>query len=170
MKPDHVALLSFIAEAFESRTLPESVVPPKSSPTDIYQDAQAFAGKAWQQITCSELQEYYSAITGFSPEAFCYFLPGIFSSEIRENRPDLLINETLINSLNRGNAPNSWDDFFVERWPKLTPNECKATQQWLLWLSDSGCYEDLALSRSFDTLNLLLNQKSAFPLASWTRK
>lgn len=163
-------LLAFIAKAFEGRALPNSVVKAGSPATDIYEDAQAFAGKTWQQVTCAELQQYYSAMTGFTPEAFCYFLPGIFSAEIRENKPKLLINDTIINSLDRGNSPNSWDDFFLQRWPKLNSQECDATQRWLLWLSDSDKLQDVALSRAFDTLTLLANQRDAIPLASWTRK
>lgn len=170
MATDVGALLTFIAEAFKGRVLPQSVIEPERPSTDEYQDALSFAGKTWEQITCAELQKYYAATAGFSPDAFCYFLPGIYSSEIRENRPDLLINDVILNSLDRGNSPHSWDTFFAERWPKLSPKECEATQKWLLWLTDSGRYNDAALSRAFDTLNLLANQKSAIPLASWTRK
>ena len=163
-------LLSFIKEAFSDRLAPQSVVEAGHPPTDEYEDALAFEGKFWNELTCSDLQKYHAATSGFSPEAFCYFLPGIYSAGIRENRPDLIVNGSLISSLDRGNAPNSWDDFFLERWPKLTPKECEATQRWLLWLSDSGKENDIALSRAFDTLTVLSNQQHAIPLASWPRK
>jgi len=163
-------LLTIIAEAFEGRVMPESVIEAGSPNTDNYEDAQKFAGKTWQQITCAEIQKYYDAIFGFSPEAFRYFLPGIYSAGIRENMPNLITNSALVGCLDRGNAPNSWDDFFAERWPQLTPKECEATQKWLLWLSDSGGHEDIALSRAFDTLNILANQKGATPIASWVKK
>jgi hypothetical protein len=170
MKPGIEELLSFIAEAFQSRAIPKFIVEPGSPDTDIYQDAQHFAGRAWEQLTCAELQQYHSATAGFSPEAFCYFLPGIYSAGIKENQPNLIVNDALVGSLDRGNAPNSWDEFFLQRWPQLTPQECAATQRWLLWLSDSGNLQDIALSRAFDTLNLLTNQREAIPLAAWSRK
>lgn len=170
MKPSLNQLLFFIAEAFRHREMPKSVVKDGYPETDEYEDAQKFLGKKWEDLKCNELEEYCAAMAGFTPEAFCYFLPGIFSSEIRENRPNLLINDTIINTLNRSNTPQSWDNFFAARWPNLNAAECEATQMWLLWLSDYGDYEDIVLSRAFDTLNLLTNQKTAIPLASWEAK
>ncbi|MEZ0260601.1 MAG: DUF6714 family protein [Alphaproteobacteria bacterium] len=170
MQEDIEALLTFIAEAFKDRAMPETVIKAESPDSDLYEDAQEFTGKAWQQITCAELQQYYDAIFGFSPEAFRYFLPGIYCAGIRENQPNLIVNSSLVSCLDRGNAPNSWDDFFAKRWPQLSPKECEATQKWLLWLSDCGACEDIALSRAFDTLNILANQKGAIPIASWVKK
>jgi hypothetical protein len=74
--------------------------------------------------------------------------------------------------LDRSNTPSSWDDFFLERWPTLTPEECEATQRWLLWLADFDPppIADASLSRAFDTVNLLASQKGATPLAMWTHK
>ncbi len=169
MKLDIEETLAFIAASFKHRELPKVVVDEEGRETDIYQDARIFTGKRWTEVTCAELQEYSAAIFGFSPEAFCYFLPGIYTAGLREERPDLLMSNAIVGGLNRGNAPDTWDEFFAKRWPQLSPDECEATQKWLLWLSESGQFEDIVLSRAFDTLELLRNQKNAIPIASWVR-
>lgn len=68
----------------------------------------------------------------------------------------------------------SWDDFFRERWPQLTPRECEATQRWILWLEefDPPPIEDasLSLSRAYDTIDLLAHQTGATRMAAWSRK
>jgi hypothetical protein len=96
----------------------------------------------------------------------------IYVAGMREWRPDLLVNDALIIGLDRGNAPASWGDFFRERWPRLTPQECEATQRWILWLSefDPPPIEDASLSRAYDTMDLLAHQTGATPIAAWSRK
>lgn len=164
--------LSFIEQAFGARARPEQVRD-MSRPTDeIYGDADAFAGMDWRDVTCDLLDKHSDAVHGFSPEAFCYYLPGIYSAGMREGRPDLLVNHSLIMGLDRGNAPASWDDFFRERWPRLTPQECEATQRWILWLEefDPPPISDASLSRAYDTMDLLAHQAGATPIAAWSRK
>lgn len=162
-----VSTLGFIENAFGRRARPARVVSAEHPPTEIYADAEAFAGKDWREITCQILDSHSDAVFGLLPEAFCYFLPGIFSAGIREARPDLLVNQSLIMTLDRGNSPASWDDFFRARWPKLTPAECEATQKWILWLEDFDPppIEDASLSRAYDTMDLLARQDAAVPLA-----
>ena len=162
-------LLALIEEAFAFRQAPLVVVKDHHPPTDEYEDAKAFQGKQWQEITCADLDQHFAAVHGFSPAAFCYFLPGIFSAGIREGRPDLLVNDSLVTTLDRGNAPSSWDDFFKARWPMLSSKECEATQNWLLWLAeaDPPVISDASLSRAYDTLAVLANKDQATPLAGW---
>lgn len=164
--------LTFIEKAFAARARPEQVRDMTRPLDEIYGDADAFAGMDWREVTCAMLEKHFEAISGFSPAAFCYFLPGIYSAEIREGRPGLLVNDGLINTLDRGNAPASWDDFFRERWPKLTPMECEATQRWILWLTefDPPPIADASLSRAYDTMDLLAHQAGATPIAAWPRK
>jgi hypothetical protein len=166
-----MTLLTFIEEAFAARQQPSVVVVEGHPPTDEYEDAKAFQGRNWREITCAELDMHPAAIFGFAPAAFCYFLPGIYSAGIRELRPDLLVNASLITMLDRANLASSWDAFFAARWPKLNPRECEATQRWLLWLADSQplLMADASLARSYDTMDLLAKQQGATPLASWPR-
>ena len=164
--------LNFIETAFAARGPPERVRDMSRPADDIYADADAFAGMHWRDVTCAMLDKHYDAIYGFSPPAFCYFLPGIYTAGIRERRPDLLVNQGLIMTLDRGNTPASWDEFFRERWPSLTPQECEATQRWILWLAefDPAPITDTSLSRAYDTMDLLAHQTGATPIAAWSRK
>jgi hypothetical protein len=160
-----------IEVAFAARGRPESMRDITRDADEVYGDADAFAGIDWRDITCAMLEKHYDAIYGFSPAAFCYFLPGIYTAGIREDRPDLLVNQGLIATLDRGNSPASWDEFFRERWPKLTSRECEATQRWILWLDefDPPIIPDASLTRAYDTMDLLANQGLATPIAAWPK-
>lgn len=57
-----------------------------------------------------------------APEAFCYYLPGIFSAGIKENKPWLVVNQSLVDMLDRSPDPDAWDDFFL-RSVASTPRE-----------------------------------------------
>jgi hypothetical protein len=162
-------LISKIERAFAERKPPVQVVNDGHPPTEIYADAMAFHGKTWLDLTVQDLEKHSDAVYGFTPQAFCYYLPGIFLTGLRENRPDLLVNHALIVTLDRGNAPLSWDDFFSVRWPTLNVNECAASQEWILWLADANppVASDTSLSRAYDTLAIIGNKDSAIPLAGW---
>jgi hypothetical protein len=166
MKQDE--LIRLISEAFAHRVRPASVVYEGCPPTELYSDAFFFADKTASELTCEDLTTYCDAISGFSAAAFCYFLPGILIATVRENRPDLIIAGSIVQQLNRSNMPSSWDDFFSERWPKLSREECRAVQNWVLWLTECRppVFEDNSLSRAFDTLELLANCDAVTPLAS----
>ncbi len=159
--------LSSIREAFAHRSLPMLVVRSDAPDTDEYDDARHFQGRTWESLTCAELDAHQDAMFGFSPEAFCYFLPGVLSAGIRENRPDLLVNTSLVMTLDRSNTPTSWDDFFAKRWPSLTAQECLAVQDWLLWLTEAHPHSvpESSLGRAFDTMQLLVDSATATPLA-----
>lgn len=161
-------LLELIENAFLHRLKPKEIVRADAPLTDVYQDAATFHNKEWQSIECEELDKYPAALSGFTPEAFCYFLPGVFSAGIREKRVDLYANSILISMLDRGNGPSSWDDFFIERWCSLNSAECSAVQHWVMWLSsvDPPEFTDSELSRAFDTLEILANNSIAVPIAS----
>ena len=108
-------ILDDIHEAFSHRSLPAQVTPRAAPDTDEYTDAQFFHGRGWETVTCSEWQSHPAAMFGFNPEAFCYFLPSVFTVGIRENQPDLLVNSSLVMTLDRSNTPSSWDNFFAKR-------------------------------------------------------
>lgn len=128
-----------------------------------HDDVMSFWGKAWSCVTGSQLEKHFEAIFWFTPEAFCYYLPGIFTVGIQENKPWLIVNHSLVNMLDRSTDPSSWDDFFVARWSQLTARECEATQGWVLWLSsfNDSSYSESSLARAFDTLDLLRQRAKA---------
>src|SRR5437868_1093142 len=75
-------LLSQISTAFSVRVSPVTVIPPSHPTTHEYIEALHFQGRDWRAITCDEWASYSDAIYAFSPSAFCYFLPGMLSSEV----------------------------------------------------------------------------------------
>jgi hypothetical protein len=162
-----MSLTSRIKEAFSKRDKPVNVIPPDAPPTDEYQDALHFYGLDRYAITCQELDDYPSAVSAFTSEAFLYYLPGIYVAGMNENRADMQIYSTLVYGLDRSNMPSSWDDHFLKRWARLTPDECRASQDWLLWLRKfDGLFPyGNELSRAFDTLTVISNSSHAYPLA-----
>lgn len=162
-----MTLLEEIESAFSEREMPLSTTKKNAPATDEYTEAQWFGGKHWKTLSCADFDRLPSAIFGFSPEAFCFYLPGIMTASVRENYPDLMMNQSIINMLDRIAAPSSWDDFFGARWPLLSPTECGAVQQWILWLTefDPPIFSDGSLSRAYDTIELIALQRRAVPLA-----
>lgn len=153
---DEMKLLTQISTAFSTRVSPADVVQPGHPATHEYEEAFHFQGRDWCEITCDEWTSYSDAIYAFSPPAFCYFLPGMLSSGLREDRADQLITSTLLGMLDRGPSMETWDVFFAERWPLLTAEECRAVQQWILWLANQSTgFDDDALMRSYETLEML---------------
>lgn len=149
-------LLAQLAAAFDNRSAPEDVVSPDHPDTYEYQEALHFEAVDWRNTTCDEWQEYADSIYAFLPEAFCYFLPGILSAEIKEGRPDLLLTSALLNMLDRSPNKDTWDTFFIERWLLLAEEECQAVQQWIIWLADQKIgLDDDALMRAYETLEML---------------
>jgi len=116
-----------------------------------------FKNNHWSELTCTQLEAHYEGIYWLSPEAFCYFLPRIISAGIRENKPDLMIYNSIIEMLDRSPDPSSWDRFFIDRWTMLSSIECEAVQEWVLWLADnvSNTYYENSFNRAFESLELL---------------
>jgi len=159
----NVNALRLIEEAFGHRRMPGLFLVSEKLAAHEFADVISFLGIPWSSVTGLQLEEHFEAISWFTPEAFCYYLPGILSAGIRENKPWLMMNHSLINMLDRSPDPASWDDVFLARWPQLTAKECEAMQAWVLWLSslEDGSYWEGSLSRAFDTLELLRQRTSA---------
>jgi hypothetical protein len=153
-------LKELIAAAFNKRQRPDKAVAELAPDTCEYQDAAIFNGKDWQDISVDLLRQHSDAVYGFSPEAFCYYLPGIMTACIQGGNVRLACVDALINSLNRSPNPDYWDDFFVKRWTLLSDDELGALQQWTLWLLevDPAYFEEGGLDRVMDTLDLLLKR------------
>lgn len=130
-------LLDSIDESFCWRSMPARTTTADHPPTDIYDDANAFAGIAWQDCDSHMWQKFPGAIFGFSPYAFCYYLPGAMTASV-EDSPDLLVVASIIGMLKRANGTSSCDDFFSERWRKFEGNEYKEVRKWLIWLKEKA--------------------------------
>ncbi len=149
-----------ITEAFAPRVCPNYVVISEHPDTCEYSDALQFQGCDWRDTTCAKWSIFPDAIYGFCPAAFCYFLPGIICAQLKEDRPDLLVNSSLIAMLDRSEIVEYWDVFFVDRWPLFTRQECLAIQEWVLWLSSkaTGIFSETSLTRSYTTLEILISR------------
>lgn len=147
-----------IGKAFSERKFPEVICHPEKLSDDEYREATAFAVSHWLNLDTDILESYYEAIFWLTPEAFCYYLPGILKAGMEDGIPDLLINHALINMLDRSPVIEYWDDFFRERWLKLNKEELSVISEWILWLTsfEKTGYDDISLTRAFDTIELLM--------------
>ena len=155
-------LLCNIELAFKNRTKPKLFLLDNQIAEHEYQDIKDLINKHWSEIDCLWLEKHFEFINWLTPEAFCYYLPGILSASIKQREPELIVNHSIIQLLDRTLDINSWDEFFEKRFSMLNIEENKVVQEWLLWLSSFNeiSISDSSLSRAFDTLDLLINQKA----------
>lgn len=158
-----------IFSAFSSRERPSAVLNDSmvGAESEDYDDAAFFTGKTNREIRSEDLENHPDCVFGFSPQAFLYYLPSIFSCAVEDDRPDLLVIHSLVSMLDRSNRPSTWDNFFSSRWPCLNNMECEATLKWLVWLSrfSNLSIENNSLTRAFDTITLIQEQALAYPIA-----
>ena len=158
--------------AFAGRAAPATVVPEECRGRYGHEDASGFVGVARDSLTCDFIERYPDAIPEFSPGAFLYFLPGIVCAGMREGRRGLLAFHHIIRQLDRFNPPDSRDEYCIARYAALNPAECRALQQWVLWLADDDAphFSPSELERAFDTLELISTIGEAVPPAmAWYR-
>ncbi len=86
-----VSLIEKTKLAFSWRLMPERTVRQGHPPTDIYDDAQYFCGRRWESILPYELEHYYSAFSGFTNEAFRYYLPAVVNARVANIQPNLIL-------------------------------------------------------------------------------
>ena len=156
-RPENPALLKALSAAFGERCRPEVLVGSDQLSKDELAEVMAFSGRHWSEVTCDLLEENRDALFWFSPEAFCFYLPGVLSCGIAEDRPDLLAYDAILGMLDRSPEPAYWDDFFLARWPLLSAEECEACQSWLRWLDSAGAElrREGSVFRALETLDLL---------------
>ncbi|KAF1035081.1 MAG: hypothetical protein GAK33_04989 [Burkholderia lata] len=156
-------IMRHLRAAFSERVRPTSVVPAVSSNTNDYSDALHFSNLLWDETSAHDWTTYADAIYRFTPDAFCYFLPGIMRVSVEDNQVALTVVESLIGSLDRSPVAEYWDDYFLQRWPKLTDIECDAVIEWIGWLNEhplSPFAKDTIL-RACETLELVKMHRTA---------
>src|SRR5438874_12790142 len=94
-----VSMLRLIEEAFSHRSMPKVFLVSEQLAAHERDDVMAYWGKPWSTLTTLQLEKHFEAISWFSPQAFCYYLPGILSAGIRENKPWLIVNHSLVDVL-----------------------------------------------------------------------
>ena len=74
--------------AFFNRSTPLEITNSKQL-TDIeYEEVMSFEGMHWQDVTFSQIEQNSDAVFWFSPDVFCYYLPGILEAGLTESRWD----------------------------------------------------------------------------------
>ncbi len=153
--------LDLIARAFTDRALPTTMTDSKQLSDAEYEEAMSFDGLRWQEVTFERIERNSDAVFWFSPEAFRYYLPGLLSAGLKENRWDANCYDALIGMLDRSAKPDYWDDFFLPRWPLLTAAELSAVAGWVGWLESAqpDAFHDNSYARVRETLALLMARR-----------
>lgn len=153
-------LIFKIVEAFRSRKKPTILVGSNELTCDEIEGVHAVGAYSWEETTGDLWEMHSDVLSWFSPSAFCYYVPGVMVSSIRDNEPNLIVVSNLVAMLDRSPNPNWWDEFFVERWPLLTTKECSVLREWLIWLSSVGAssLDENGLDRALETVELLISR------------
>lgn len=152
--------IEFIEHAFKSRLVYSHISSSDQLSESELEEVNRFNNLHWSNIKCDMLKDCFEAINWFSPDAFCYFLPGILTAGMKEFTSNLVIYDSIISMLDRSPTPDYWDEFFIQRWTQLNHDECDAVQKWLFWFIDnSKGFDDISINRAFDTLELLKSYK-----------
>ena len=157
-----MSVLDELKRAFRERSEPAKLWSPEHVPEDV-KEVESFSGLDWSDMTTVHLDQNHSAIYFFSPEAFAYFLPRILAAGVAEDRADLLAFDAIVGSLDRSPRADYWDDGFRHQWMRLSSEECRAVQLWLLWMQEreAANHDENAFDRAFDTLTLLAEHADA---------
>jgi len=148
-----------ILDAFGERRRPISIIESKQLSDHEIAEFSAFGSLSWNEVNGDLWHQHFDIVSFLSPEAFCYFLPGVLKASFEENEPNLIVVSSIINMLDRSAQPEWWDEFFLARWSLLTIPEGEVIQAWLFWLSTlkNRSYSDESLERASMTLSLLKN-------------
>lgn len=90
-----------------------------------------------------------------SPEAFRRYLPNLILTGMKLSDPSVDAYDYIILMLDRSPDHDLWCERFKERWAKLSIEQLSIIEEWLLWLSDKDEFDELSITRSFDTIGLL---------------
>lgn len=162
-------LVSDIRDVFSWRKTPRACVR-EDAPSwcSDYNEARAFEGLDWREVSPEFIGDHSGAFSFFTGEAFRYYLPSLLLAVCEASEQDCLAVDTLLVALDRSNLVGSWDELFVEQWVGLVPDECEVVARWILWLLDNRPvdYNSSTLGRALDTIVLLRDQALATPIAS----
>lgn len=128
------AILEQVAQSFAHRPPPTVITDSMQLTEGEFAEVMAFDGLHWQDVTLALVEQCPDVVFWFSPEAFCYYLPGLFSAGLRENRADLMAYDALLSTLDRSPVPAYWDDFVLPRLPLLSVEEVDAVSAWATWV------------------------------------
>ena len=151
------AALHALGAAFASRAPPALMTDSLQLSDAEHDEVMSFEGVHWRDVTFDAIVDNADAIFWFSPEAFCFYLPGFLAAGLEAGRTDSNAYDALIGMLDRSPVPEYWDDFFAPRWTLLTAEEIEAVAAWATWLHaiEPSAFRDNAFERVQETLSLL---------------
>lgn len=154
--------LELIASAFAERAKPSILTDSKQLSDWEYEEVMSYEGLLWRDVTFEQVAKYPDAVFWFSPAAFCYYLPGILSAALKEDRRDSSAYDALMGVLDRSPEPAYWDDFFLPRFTLLTTAEIDAVSAWMHWFQavEPDAYKPNTFERIQETLMLLKEKRS----------
>jgi hypothetical protein len=154
------AALERITLAFAHRAPPATLTDSLQLSDAEHREVMAFSGLRREEVEFALLERCPDAVFWFSPEAFCYYLPGIMACGPREGRWDSGAYDALIGCLDRSPEPAWWDDFFAPRWTALDRAELEAVAAWVDWLEavQPEAFHANTYPRVRETLRLLAEQ------------
>jgi len=145
-----------IEAAFRHRPLPNALSSLPAILLDEEPDIGDFEGRRSSELTQDDIYILGRALSFFSGEAYCYYLPGNMSTGVRSNDRDSLVYDSIVFSLDRSPVVDYWDTRFLSRWPLLSNDEIAAVQDWVHWYFQSPNVQwSNTLERYHDTLELL---------------
>jgi hypothetical protein len=149
--------LNLVQNAFAGRAPPKEITDSKQLSDTEYKEVMSFEGLKWREVSVALVEQAPDAVFWFSPEAFCYYLPGVISAGLSAGRSDLLYFDSLIGCLDRSPVPSYWDDFFYPRFTLLKPDEIDAVSSWARWMElvEPDGYHEFTYERVQGTLALL---------------
>lgn len=152
--------LARIEGAFADRAPPSTMTDSKQLSDVEHDEVMSFESLRWQDVTFAQVETNSDAVFWFSPEAFCYYLPGLLSAGLRENRWDANAYDSIIGMLDRSAEPGYWDDFFLPRWPLLSAAEIGAVAEWVRCFetAEPDAFHDNTYERAQATLALLIER------------
>jgi len=150
--------LGLLDTAFSHRGSPSQMSDSKQLSDVEYGEVMSFEGVRWEELTFEQVERNSDAVFWFSPEAFCYYLPGFLLVSLREGRLDANAYDSIIGMLDRSPEPDYWDDFFRPRWTLLTAEEVTAVAAWADWFRriEPDAFHGNTFERVRATLGLLV--------------
>ena len=127
---DGKALAERIELAFSGveRPAESRYTPAKSG--EAYDAASMFFGRDRRSLEPAFLEEYYSVLSWFTPEAWHYYLPAFLIAYVSSPGADPLYIYSIVFSL----IPDGLGDYRKVRWGRLNEAQIGAVRAWLDWV------------------------------------
>lgn len=155
---DAMSVAKTIRTAFATRRRPDNATASSELTEDEMAALTEITALDWRETDATRWEKLAEVVSWLSPEGFCYYLPGILVSTLEERCPNLAAACSVLFMLDRTPAIEMWDEFFLERWSRLTVAELKAVAAWIDWISqeEDVAIDEVSLTRALLNVDLLM--------------